>query len=392
MNGAHKGLAQPSPGAGNVLILALVILVFLMSLIAAQVAVTQSSVRQSDYYLSRAELYTYAESAIDLALHDLQYEVTGNEGKVGTVNWSPGDDTGRDGRLGSGDEGEGDGIPTPGEPNVIPVPVGPQELGVVMISWIDELAPGVRRAIATAASGNASVTVEKAARETAPTIPLAGAFYLDSSVSLDLQGNAFRISGNDTNPDGTRGPAAPLPGVSVEEGASADIYSEVGRHSRQVTGEGGQGSIGEATSTDFDRVFDQFKAIRTKTLPPGTYSQPASGMGDWAAGNYEVTYVKGDLELNGRMKGAGVLVVEGNLNMSGQATFYGVVIVKGNASLSGGGAGVHVFGTMMVGETAPQRGRLSVAGTSDVFFSSSVLGKVQGKLPFVYVVVFFRER
>jgi hypothetical protein len=263
---------------------------------------------------------------------------------------------------------------------------------MVMVSWVDELAPGVKRAVGTATSAKASVTVEKAVRETTPTIPLAGAFYLDSSVTLDLQGAAFRIGGGDTNPDGTAGPATALPGISVETGSSSDVYSEVNRYSRQVTGEGGQASIDDSSDIDFDKVFNQFKAIQTKTLPPGTYSQPDSGMGNWATEDFQVTYVKGDLELDGKAQGAGVLVVEGNLKMSGQSTFYGVVIVKGDAELSGGGAGVHVLGTMLVGETAPEKARLDISGTSDVFFSSNVLGKVQGNLPFYYVVVFFRER
>jgi len=66
---------------------------------------------------------------------------------------------------------------------------------------------------------------------------------------------------------------------------------------------------------------------------------PAQGLGTNA--NPQITFVNGDLSLNGAVSGAGVLVVTGNLSFGGNTSFNGLVLVvgQGNMSENGGGSG-----------------------------------------------------
>jgi hypothetical protein len=100
---------------------------------------------------------------------------------------------------------------------------------------------------------------------------------------------------------------------------------------------------------DFDGIFNAFKASRTNVVAPGTLANVT--WGDYATNNFMVTYCNGDVHLTGQGKGAGVLVIDGSLDMTGKFEFVGVVIVRGDVRMSGGGNGVHVYGTLMIGQS-----------------------------------------
>src|SRR5688500_1158006 len=132
---AH-GSGRANPGeSGNTILLAVLLISMLAALAAAQFAVAQKNMQSSSFFSAFCTLRQCAESGINLGLHDLAYGTSVNKGKIGTANWTLANDYGRDGKAGTSDEGEGDGIPTPGEPTVTPVPIGPPELDAGLIVY-----------------------------------------------------------------------------------------------------------------------------------------------------------------------------------------------------------------------------------------------------------------
>jgi hypothetical protein len=382
------------------MILSLLLLTFMVALATAQFSVTQKNIQSANYFLSYSDLHACAESGVDLALHDLKYTLTANGGKIGTVNWTTANDLGRDGIAGTYDDGEGDGIPTIGEPNVAPVSMGPSSVGARLAVWVGDTAtPDVYRVVATASNADATATVDTYTRKNIITIPKVGAVFVDPSVALDLKGNSFTIDGRDYNPDGTISAGAPVPGIATTVGAPPGmnkiaLLAQIPVEAYdQVIGSGGNPSLGENSSFDLHTIFDTFKAIATQSLPGGTYSDP--DMGNSAADDYRITYINSDVHFSGKGQGAGILVVEGSVTISGQFDFDGLVLVKGDVRLSGGGSKTHVYGSLMVEQsiTAVDTGSdLSVSGSADIRFSSEVLNKVSTQLPLSYSILYYDDK
>ena len=386
---------------GSVLLLAIVILVLIGALAAAQVAVQQKNLQQSASFLQRSNLHSYAENGVSLAVHDLRYGLSGDDGKIGTRNWTPVDDVGRDGLLGTGDEGEGDGIPTPGEPNVTSLPTGPGADGTGLVAHVfDTPFSGIQRIVATTVRDEEMVTVEHYVRRTTVNVPRVSALFIDPDLILDLKGNSFTIDGRDYEPDGDPGPGPALHGLATEEGdtpgdnATALLAQIAAKQYDQVLGEGGEPAVGEGSDVDVAAIFDLAKGSVTHQLAAGTYN--GADLGDLSSGDLRITYVDGDLHLSGKGEGAGVLLVDGPLTISGQFTFYGLVLARGDVSLTGGGHGVHIYGSFMAGpsSSASDGTVVSVSGQSDVLYSSTIMDQVQGLLSgrAAYESILYEER
>lgn len=384
--------------AGNAILMVLLILSLLLALATAQFAVAQKNLKGSNYFLAYEQLHEYAESGISLALHDLQYKLSGNGGKIGTVNWTTANDVGSDGTAGTADEGEGDGIPTAGEPNVAPVAVGSAELNAGLTVYVANTAfANVQRVVATVRNSDAAATVSTFVQKTVISVPKVGAVYVDPNVALDLKGNAFIIDGNDHNPDGSAGSGPAVPGIATAIGSPAGtnkvlLLSQIPPKSyNQIKGSGGSPSLAEAGGVDVNTMFQDFKKLKTQDLAPGTYPSPTIG----TTSSMQVTYVSGDLQLAGKGQGAGVLLVEGSVTITGQFDFDGLVIVLGDVRLSGGGAGVHVYGSVLVGQSITAIDKdgsdLTVAGTADVFYSSAMLQQLESSLSDSYSVVYYDD-
>jgi hypothetical protein len=365
--------------SGTVSLFALIVVALLAALAAAHCMLLQKNLQSSAVALCHAELHKYAESGASLAIFDLQYNVSNNRGNIGTALWQPGtDDTGQDGAGGSLDHGEGDGVPTFGEPNVYPVAFG-SGLNYRLITHVTDAGyPGVYRVIATCGRGDDFYTVEKYLNRRSAFVPRVGALYVGPQIQV-VQGGNFLIDGNDHTVDGrplrdmppvyalATGPGDP-PG-SNRDTLLADIAN---KDYRRFLGKDGQPSVGEDDSgMDIHTVFDAFKGLRTNTLNPGNYSEfSAANMG--TLDQLAITYVGGDLGLGGSISGAGILLVDGNLKMAGESKFRGIVISRGNTTLTGGGSGVHIIGSLLVMD-GPY---LNLQGTSDVLYSSQMLDLV----------------
>ena len=390
--------SSPTKEDGNTLLISVLLLGLLAAFSTAQFAVVRTNIRQASFYMTHSELQKYAESGIEAAVHDLRHSLSEAPGNIGTANWAPIDDLGQDGLAGTYDPGESDGIPTPGEPNVAPVAIGPAELGASLATYVISTGPGVQRVVATAANADAMVTVESYAQAITATLPRSGALYVSPTVALDLKGGAFFIDGNDHNVDGTPGPGPARHGLGTSEGAnpgdnSAGLLSQIdAQHYDQIVGLGADPSVGEVQGVVFDDVYDGLRAAQTATLSAGTHTDPV--LGDHASGDYPITFATGDVTLTGQGNGAGVLIVEGSLTLTGQFEFIGLILVRGDIVLKGGGAGVHVYGSVMVGEsfTAVDPDSVGVTGQADILYSSEALSAVEGTMTGGYTTVYYDDK
>jgi hypothetical protein len=113
----------------------------------------------------------------------------------------------------------------------------------------------------------------------------------------------------------------------------------------------GFGSIGETMSTP-DGLDSVMSAIYNT---PGAHHYTPANVGTFspaATVDSSITYVDGDLALNGTGTGRGILVVTGTLTMSGNFSWYGIVFVVGDGNLQMNGAGNgQIFGSLWVAKT-----------------------------------------
>ena len=387
---------ERSRESGNAIILAFFILVFLFGLAMAQVLLTHKNVQASSFFNDHAELRRYAESGIQLALEDMTGSLSGNNGNIGTVAWVVANDVGRDGVGGTGDDGEGDGIPTIGEPNVVPVAVGESHKNAgLAVHVFPGATPDVARVVSTVSNGNVWSTVDCYARQDSNVLPRVGAIYVSKGVELDLRGS-FRVDGRDHDLDGDLSGGADFPGIATDTADPAGsnltyLLTQIEpKNYGKVKGLGGSPSVAE-TTLDFPSLFDRFSNLRTQVLEPGTYTDLV--LGDRT--DVEVTYVKGDLHISGSNKGCGILVVEGSLTITGSTSFEGLVLVSGDIKASGTGSEMKVLGSLLVGQSIANVDTETSAkstGAAAISYSSEALDLVEGSLSRRWAVVHYDDR
>src|SRR5436190_20161675 len=110
---------------GNILLVSFLLVTVMVGLATAHFTVVQKNTHLSTFVNTLGDLRRYAETGVRLAIHEMTYRVGNADGNIGTELWTAASDLGRDGLPSTGDEGEGDGFPTPGEPNLVAAPVGP---------------------------------------------------------------------------------------------------------------------------------------------------------------------------------------------------------------------------------------------------------------------------
>jgi len=379
------------------LVVSFLLVTMITALITAHLLTVQKNSRQCNFINDLSEMRKFAESGVTQSLYELSFGVGKGDGNIGTDNWVLGCDLGRDAKASTKDDGELDGMPTPGEPNVSPIRVGVAKETISLFSYTSDSAwSGVKRVICTAYNVNAMATVEAYVRIAPFPVPGAGAAYLQAGTVLDLNGNAFTISGADVNPDGTAGTGSAVYGIATSTGDPAGTNSTYlldqvpAARLDQITGIGGSGSIGETSLIDFDGLFNALKSSPKTTVDPGTYDTVT--WGDHTANNFRVTYASGDVTLTGTGKGAGALVIDGNLTLSGQFLFVGLVIVRGDVRIKGGGGGTHVYGSTLVGQSLTAIDpEVTVSGTADLIYSSWALGQVASLLPSNATVLYWND-
>jgi hypothetical protein len=80
--------------------------------------------------------------------------------------------------------------------------------------------------------------------------------------------------------------------------------------------------------------------------------------------------------------------------MSGSFTFVGIIIVRGDVQIVGGGAGIHTYGSMLVGQTltaVDPSADVKVAGTADLLYSATAIAKAASLLANNTAVLYWND-
>ncbi len=199
----HRVNSSDPRQRGNALLMSFLLVTTLAALATAHLAVVERNSRQAGFLHSWQLLHRHCESGIHLALHELTYSTGKGDGKIGTELWTTANDVGRDGSPATFDEGERDGIPTPGEPNLAAIQVGLDALGMqLLVLTTDTAWTDVKRIVATSYDATAIAGQEIYALRRLFNLPGVGTVFLQPEVNIDINGNAFSVSGTDMNPNG----------------------------------------------------------------------------------------------------------------------------------------------------------------------------------------------
>src|SRR5262245_53015044 len=126
----------------------MMVLLLMGGLTTALFVTAFADTKASVFYSDRSELRQYAEDGLSLALMELNYGTGGGDGKIGTELWTLANDLGKDGKAATKDEGEGDKIPTPGEPNLTAASIGPTSEGIRLLVRTEDTAwTGTKRIV-----------------------------------------------------------------------------------------------------------------------------------------------------------------------------------------------------------------------------------------------------
>ncbi len=246
----------------------------------------------------------------------------------------------------------------------------------------------VLRITARGRTGNADKILEAEAVRF-PLVQVEGAVWAGGTVKLT--GNSFFVDGHDhhaTAPFDTVTGAPPVPGV-LTEGPATDCPA-TGNQVDNVSGAGGDGSVQRSPITyNFNSLWSGLSS-----MADNSYSGDQGWSGATATygslNNPKITAVNGNLDLAGGWTGGGILVVNGNLKMAGGSTFFGVVIVLGDVDIGGGASGdiAHVTGGLIFqGTVVDDNG---IGGSSSMYYSTEAINAAQTLSP--YQLSWWRER
>lgn len=213
-----------------------------------------------------------------------------------------------------------------------------------------------------------------------PPINAAMGIYTDN-LDFSISGSSFLISGHDTNPDGTSGPEASLPGIAVNSNAAYDeINSSTNATQKsRIQGSGGSPSLTMSPDMDGD-ILQDFVDMAIANADEIYNNHTASGIGSLGTvANPKIIVVEGVLQVQ-NATGAGIIVIKegGSLDARGNFdNFQGLIIVQGNADLTRGN--IHIYGAMLFGGANPSiEIDIDFRGNVNVNYSSSALDNLMG--------------
>ncbi|MCI0585671.1 MAG: hypothetical protein L0323_02380 [Planctomycetes bacterium] len=314
-----------------------------------------------------------AESTLDEAAVLVN---AGTLGENGAIDWS-----------GDGLDNDGDGT----------VDEADEQVSATLVSWasdgIDNDGDGmtdaadnnetVIRVRTSAAIGGVTRALTGWLQRSPLTLPDPdGTVYLDDpNADVTFQGNAFEVSGNDQNLDGTPGPASPLYGIAINGDPTAVVTQLSATQQDNVTGQGGLPSVTSYTPPDPDFIENVISALSPRaSVVFNNYTGVYTGMlGNEATGNYVITKSNGTLQMGGGSGGAGILLVDGDLVISGGWDYVGYIFVTGRVVMNGGAGTRRLRGTICIGGDVIQGSTvlLWVNGTVDLLYSSEALSLVR---------------
>ena len=127
-----------------------------------------------------------------------------------------------------------------------------------------------------------------------------------------------------------------------------------------------------------------------KTSDASNWGEPFRGGNGYVSsctGYFPIIYVDGDLQLNGRGRGQGILLVNGNLKFNGSFDFDGLIIVRDDIDKGNGSASI--TGAVMARNATFADGGSVINGTQNVSYSKCA---VESALRGSAILVRVRER
>jgi hypothetical protein len=245
------------------------------------------------------------------------------------------------------------------------------------------------RLIATATGpGNLSnvVVAEVVRTNNLSTAP--GAVYLatDDNVNPNFNGNMFNIDGNDHSYLGGPGPGAPVPGLSTRnQPNTTDVVDTLNNTQLDnILGLGFQNTSPAVPSvmtsawapsiSQMNDFVDDILAMPhvtssdttiTGNMSLGTISPPAP----------QITYSTGSVTVKGagNVEGSGVWIVDGDLEVQGTLDYAGLIIVRGKTLVSKDPGAVLTGNATIYGSLWSQDVNFQAGGSSSVNYSTDAL-------------------
>ena len=216
-------------------------------------------------------------------------------------------------------------------------------------------------------------------KKTKLDIAVNSAFYCDDPLAtFTVNGNAFKISGEDTNIDGTPGPNPDVAGIGTT-GDPALIEMQLSAEQQDnIVGMGLPPSIATVATEDIMEYAKALGSLATLTWSDADAKEPSAKIGDREKLIAQIAHAKGNLELSGSSKGCGVLVVDGNLEVTGNLDFVGLIFVTGSVTFRGGGDKVIRGALFTLGNVNGED--IEVSGSIDIGYSSEAIATVEKQL------------
>lgn len=259
---------------------------------------------------------------------------------------------------------------------------------------------------------NTTKVIEAKATRIAADFPIVGGVGIVGAIEeIDISGNSFSITGNDTDPTGwTTSPSSSCTatkGIAVSDTTARDaVIASLADENPDPTGNisdgGGSGTdaIGTiSTNPDFDASVIQAKvedlmqyADNTITVNDQNITQNNISWGTFE--NPQVTVVnftnttgERELRIEGNSSGYGILIVNaansvdgGELDIRGNFNWYGIIIFTGFSEAEIGHNGnINIYGGMLMANTGggDTDNEVEIRGNTDIFYSCDAVTRAQ---------------
>lgn len=415
----ERRIAERSPEAGNTLVVVLLVLFLLTSLGISYVAVTKGDKQIAGNQMISSQAFENAEAGISEVLYRMSDPNAGTSIYLGeTGGYTPGwgryvvNDPGNSGLDPDYTDTQSDGLDNNGNAAVDEsserYPEKGSKQGFLAMSnkldypWVkvryklnsanqiimfgdhdndattpprENLVRGIPKIIVTAAgrrgAANKIVTVE-AVKWPLPPVP--GSVYTEGAMSF--AGAAFIIDGRDhyaTAPWDTVPGAAPVAGISTPNDPT-NISSQLsGQQSNNVLGTGGEPSVESSpVNIDIQALATGFSMMADIILVGDQTNPSSTGWG--TVTDLKIVHVQGDLDVQGNMSGAGVLIIDGDFKMGGTINWNGIVICLGDVDVLGGGSDKNILGALLT--QGSLSGDSAINGNIKVLYSSEMISKL----------------
>jgi hypothetical protein len=202
--------------------------------------------------------------------------------------------------------------------------------------------PGVYTVVSTATYDGVTRSIEATIQliDVSPLSPPGGLTIIDdgsrSSFSARLVGNAFIITGFDTNINGSLGSQPTVAGIAVYNTASANAVLAAlhanGVQNDNIKGTGADPSVVDVSATS-TLTFASVEDFANQLLPVAhVVVAPGGGNSSFGTDAHpQITYYQGNCNIGGNTSGAGILVVDGTLSIKGNFDFKGLILLTGKS-------------------------------------------------------------